>query len=330
MQPDLHPSWQSESRDVPDDAPDGQPVTVNARRDAPVPSPQTVSRRPAAAFGIVLALGLLAAVYGTSSLLHGQTSPAPQTQTQTGPTVRITESGFDPPILAVRPGDTVTWINESSIPHLLSSQDIETVDGPLDTSPVFPDSSMAVTIAQDAKTGTFRYVSLTSTLSGELTVDTAAPVAGLSSARASSLATADPPAAPSSAVAAAPSSAPMEPSTPRSSLRPLPPVPSSAPDVPVIPTAAVGTLPRNPYALNRPDYVDPVQPSSPSSARSSSSASATVHAGAPLEPPTVTRHTPTSQPGTGPDDWAVVVMAVVAMGTLLVHARKRTAWTYRD
>lgn len=317
MSPDLHPSWQNE--------PGAEPVPVRIRpSQEEQPRRVTVSRRPAAVAGILVVLGVMASVYGTHDLFPGQAVGT--TPVTTGITVRITETGFEPAKVSVRPGDTVTWINQSTIPHILTSESVETVDGPLDTSPIFPESSVAVTIAKTAKTGTFTYISQTSVLTGQLEVNTATPTSVVSSVVVSSASSVN-----NIPVSVAASSVPAQVavSSVRSVVRSTPssraPVSSRTPTpvVPVIPTTAIGAIPRNPYAINKPDYVDPVQPVSSASSKKSS----TAHAGAPVKA-SVTDHKPKTQPGSGPENWIVAFGALVALTALATQALRRKAWTY--
>lgn len=329
MSRDLHPSWLSE--------PGAEPVAVRVRETSAqqtAPARVTVSRRPAAVAGILVVMGVLASVYGTKDLFPGQLTIPLTGTADAALTIRITETGFEPKTLSVRPGDTVTWVNNASIPHILTSQDIETVDGPLDTSPIFPESSLAVTVAKGAKTGTFTYISQTSPHTGELVIDATAaassvastPVqnaAGSSAAPVPASSLAPPVAAVSSAPKAAASSKPKPASKPASSA----PAKEAIRDIPVIPTTAVGAIPRNPYAINKPTYVDPVQPASVAS--SSAATSKTTHAGAPQKPvASVTNHKPVSQPGSGPENWIVAIVSALSLCTLAAQAMRKQAWTY--
>ena len=327
MSRDLHPAWLSE--------PGAEPVAIRVRETAAqqaAPVRVTVSRRPAAVAGILVVIGMLASVYGTTDLFSGQLSMPLAAPADAALSIRITETGFEPKSLKVRPGDTVTWINNATIPFILASPDIETVDGPLDTSPIFPESSLAVTIAKGAKTGTFAYISQTSTDTGELVIDATAPAASAPSAPAQNTVVSSVPPAPVSAPAApvaAASSAPrpMSSSEQRSSVRPVSSAPAKAPaqNIPVIPTTAVGAIPRNPYAINKPSYVDPVQPAS------SAVSSKATHAGAPSKNvASVTDHKPVSQPGSGPENWIVAIVSIVSLCALGMQAMRKQAWTYNE
>ena len=332
MSRDLHPAWLSE--------PGAEPVAVRVRETAAqqtAPARVTVSRRPAAAAGILVVMGLLASVYGTQDLFPGQLSAPSSTTTDAALSIRITETGFDPKTLSVRPGDTVTWINNAAIPYILTSADIETVDGPLDTSPIFPESSLAVTIAKGAKTGKFTYISQTSTDTGELMIDAAAAPASAPSPATNAVVSSAAPAPVSSVTAppvAAVSSAPrVSPSSqPRPSPQPMPARSEAAKappqNIPVIPTTAVGAIPRNPYAINKPSYVDPVQPTS---SKASVASSSKGHGGAPSKPvASVTDHKPTSQPGSGPENWIVAIVSVLSLCALGMQAMRKQAWTYNE
>lgn len=52
------------------------------------------------------------------ALANAQTAPPPS-----GAVVRIANFTFTPPVLAIRPGTTVTWINDDDIPHTVVAND---------------------------------------------------------------------------------------------------------------------------------------------------------------------------------------------------------------
>lgn len=54
-------------------------------------------------------------------------SPAPATKTPTqsassgGNTITIKDFAFDPPVIAIKPGTTITWVNQDTSPHTVVS-----------------------------------------------------------------------------------------------------------------------------------------------------------------------------------------------------------------
>lgn len=332
----LHPHWRSDA--------DERPVRISVAGALPESAPERVmiSRRPAAVAGVLLVAATVLAVYGPSALFSGQTAPAAPAAPAGGQLViRITETGFEPATLTVRPGATVTWQNDASIPHILTSDTLQTADGLLDTSPIFPASNLAVTVAANAPEGTYDYITQTASFSGAIVVSAQAPTPGAPqqqplqtpSSAAASAVPSPPPAqqAVSSAasaqelpVAAVSSAAPASKApAPKKSAAAKASAAAQPRDIPIIATTAVGAIPRNPYALNRPNYAEPVQPAVSSAGSASSVRSAAPEA-------SVTKHRPAAQPGTGPGDWAVAVMAMIALCTLFVHACRSKAWAYGD
>jgi plastocyanin len=62
---------------------------------------------------------------------HAQAGPPPAA------VVRIANFTFTPPVLAVRPGTTVTWINDDDIPHTVVANDKSFRSPVLDTGDRF-------------------------------------------------------------------------------------------------------------------------------------------------------------------------------------------------
>lgn len=157
----LHPHWRSTE--------DERPVPVRAAPrmgdDTPLSAPrQTVSRRPAAVVGMLLAVGVGMFAMGGYSLLRGQAAG--------DVIVRITAQGFVPAVITVKPGDTITWSNEDSIPHLLSSATARTVTGPLDTPPIYPGTTYSDTIDPTATKQTHQYGAKTAAdMTGQIVID---------------------------------------------------------------------------------------------------------------------------------------------------------------
>ena len=86
--------------------------------------------------------GLAAAVALTAPLLLGAAAPIPAL-------VKVDNFTFAPATLAVRPGTTVTWVNEDDIPHAIAADDHAFRSKVLDTQERFSTTF--------AKPGTYSY-----------------------------------------------------------------------------------------------------------------------------------------------------------------------------
>lgn len=235
----LHPHWQpTEEKDSGQRTEDRGKIQKGFTVPSPtsqVHSPRTVSRRPAATLGVLLALSL-------GVVMLRDDSPLVSTVTDDTLTITIREKSFDPDTLRVRPGQTVIWKNESTIPHIIASETLTTSEGQsLQTSPVFPGGTSEYTVPLTATLGKHEYLSQTSKLSGRLTIESAAPSAGTTTsvtdlAAPFDLAPSDSSTAPTSTSTEVPAS------TPTVSL-PLPKNPHTVGNLPAIGTAhPPGTL----------------------------------------------------------------------------------------
>jgi len=92
---------------------------------------------PRAAAALVAAAGLLLA-----ASCHGANSPARHTVIMEG-------TRFEPEILAVRPGDTVVWINRDPFPHTATAR-----SGAFDSKSIGPERSWKF---RPKKSGVFPY-----------------------------------------------------------------------------------------------------------------------------------------------------------------------------
>lgn len=264
----MHPHWQSTEEE--------QIVPV---RDASAPQApaRNVSRAPAAIVGILLMLGVAAFSFGGLEALIGQvTNPTPDV------TIRILQSGPEPATVDIRPGQTIRWINEDQIPHVLTSETLPTQDGkPFSSTAIFTNSDYFYTVPLAAIDGTHEYISETSPeLAGEIVITTAVAVASSSSA---------PVVVPAPIV-----------SSSSSSIAPLPlPVSSAAPQpLPIeqISSASVTPLPANVIAVN--PHVVGTRPTGGSSASRKT---------------VVTDHKPTKHTESGPEVWIVLGCSVIAL-----------------
>lgn len=161
----MHPHWQAtDSDETPSVSVDSMSATPT--QEAVIRKPATVrtaSRKPAAALGILLVLGMGYASMGGSFALLGQVAGAKAT-------VTLTADGPDPETLTVSPGATVEWKNKDAIPHILSFENLTSGGKPLETSPIFPDATVTMLVPKTTKAGSYDYISKTSDLSGTIVI----------------------------------------------------------------------------------------------------------------------------------------------------------------
>lgn len=167
---DLHPHWQATD--------DEAPVPVRVKGAAAPSVSAGVSRAPAAVVGIlaIAAIGFFA--YGGMDVLTGQiATPTPDV------TIRITQDGPVPPSAEIRPGQTIRFLNEDQIPHVLTSETLPTDDGqPFGSPGLFTNEDYFYTVPPTAQAGTHEYISETEEdVSGEIVIVTEAAAASSSS-----------------------------------------------------------------------------------------------------------------------------------------------------
>lgn len=150
----IHPHWQSTDEDE-------RPVRIHSAE----PATQTVSRRPAAIFGIALSLLIGTAVFTGLRGMYAQITTEKKT-------VRITAEGLAPTVITVEPGETILWINEDSIPHLLASETLMESNGePFAPPAIFPGNEYEFIVPVTAAGGTHSYISQTSSdISGQIVI----------------------------------------------------------------------------------------------------------------------------------------------------------------
>jgi plastocyanin len=140
----LHPHWQSTGQE---DEPPGHAVRIPIAVSSP-------SRRPAACAGILLFFGigffLLRGLWFEEAL---QTRPV---------VIRITANGVEPPVVSASAGGEIAWVNDDTVPHVLTSQTMPTTGGPLVTPLLFPGERYSAVLAPDAEPGRHAYASQTS------------------------------------------------------------------------------------------------------------------------------------------------------------------------
>jgi plastocyanin len=154
----LHPHWQSTNDDDASASSSPPPIQKSApTRVDIVPA----SRLPAALVGIVVVTvvgitlagawkPLLAQVTGSE-----QTPAAPVSATTTSSKpaaalaveIHITKDGFSPASVVVQPGQKITWINDQTIPHILTSATLRNQSGSyLNTPAIFPKGKGSFTV----------------------------------------------------------------------------------------------------------------------------------------------------------------------------------------
>jgi plastocyanin len=250
---ELHPHWHSDDDErivhirsasrASNTAPKGTARKAKTRTTRPF------SRRPAAVTGILLALWAGFAVIRETGYLGAQLAPD-------HPVITIDEIGVNPTVVTVAPGQTVEWVNEDTIPHIITSDTLATTTDPmLETPTIFPGSSETVTIAPDAMAGSYTYISRTKqTITGVIVV-----------ASSSGELPQEPPTLLPPTTVTLPSPPPLQPSIAPAIVEPqnlggesltlMPPVPPTPPSA----SAVSDTLVQNPYAIQTqtriPEYV---------------------------------------------------------------------------
>jgi plastocyanin len=279
----LHPHWQTTD--------DDQPVRVSAvSRNAPAqkqsPKIPRAKRSPAAFIGILVFLGIGFYAFGGMNSLLGQAT--------TSIDVTIMQDTMNPSSITVQPGQTITWKNSSTIPHILHSDTLRD-DRSLafESTAIFPQGTYSFTIPTNTPSGSYAYISKTSpSINGVIVVSTNA-----------------------SATTQTVSSAPAQPVAPiaqasSSSFAPIPaattPVvsSSSAAAVSQVPEQ-LGQIQTNPHTIaNGSDMLPPrAQPGTNVSGN-------------------VMQHTPTSQPTTGPGMWLTVCLGASSLWVVMKRAMK--------
>ena len=143
----------------------GAAVTADAvSKRSPIPL-SAISRQPAAIVGILIAVTAGAVfLYGDDMLTA---------QVASGIEIRITSEGFVPNRITVAPGQSITWKNEDSIPHVIASTTLPTTDSsPLESPPIFPGQTFTTAVTAEAKNGPYPYISRTASIDGEITLGT--------------------------------------------------------------------------------------------------------------------------------------------------------------
>lgn len=162
----IDPVWQSE---------DDEPVEVTVKdASAPQYNERTgvqISRRPAAIVGMLIVIGIGFSFFHGVENLTGQLASEGLQQT-----IRITANGFEPANPEVEHGQTITFVNDQDVPHIIESETLCSDTGfCLMTSTLFNGDSDNFTITQDIQPGSYEYFSsIDASLVGQIIVVTQA------------------------------------------------------------------------------------------------------------------------------------------------------------
>lgn len=196
---DLHPHWHSTADDetgkrVPNPPKTKNPVRVSVR---------SASRMPGATAGIVVfaLIGFTVAggwqalnVTDMTGMWHALTAQVGTPESSAPVQVAATDlpaveihitgtSGFQPEKVTVKPGQKITWINDQSIPHILTSQTLRNGSGVyLNTPAIFPGARESFTVGPNEPSREHSIGSTTDqTLHGTIVVSSSGDSAGSSS-----------------------------------------------------------------------------------------------------------------------------------------------------
>jgi len=160
----IDPVWQSE---------DDEPVPVTVKETDPTKEVDLtgvhVSRRPAALVGMLVVIGIGFSFFRGVDSLTGQLASEGLEQT-----IRITAEGFLPTAAEVEHGQTIIFVNDQDIPHIIESETLCSDTGfCLMTSTLFNGDQDTFTITPDIQPGRYEYFSsISSELIGEIVVVT--------------------------------------------------------------------------------------------------------------------------------------------------------------
>lgn len=153
----LHPAWQSEDEEVP-------VHIVSKQQNTPA---KEISRRPAAIVGMLLVVGAGFLFFLDIESPTGQLVDLPVS----GPSIRITDTGFMPSTLDVRHGETITWVSETDFPLTVTS-DVLCSDNNfcLQTDPLTTGNQQSFTITQGMASGPYTYYTKETGMQGQIIV----------------------------------------------------------------------------------------------------------------------------------------------------------------
>lgn len=137
---DIHPHWQEEEE---------TPVAVRVKTHEN--EPKTLSRRPAAIFGMIAVLVIGFFLFEGTNVLRGQVA--------SGPTVLIAEGIILPESIEVEHGQTITFINDREALVTISSSTLCSDTGfCLETRPLERGEAATFSITPDMQSGTYEYI----------------------------------------------------------------------------------------------------------------------------------------------------------------------------
>lgn len=307
---DLHPHWHATGDEEPPApvAVKTSEATARGTRVAVTPA----SRLPAALTGVVLCTLVGFTIAGGWDALSAQVGnssssvAAPSTASAPLPAfvIRIAAAGgFDPASATVRPGQTITWINDQGIPHILTSQTLRDGSGAfLNTPAIFPGGRQSFTVGPREPDRPHTVTSTTDqSLVGTIVVSGSAQASASTSSRKSPLGTTDGVNLPSGVAASSRSSAKRSSSISSrksSSSRTVAPA-GSVRDAQVQPTPTYSGPPPTIDTFGDASFTPPSVPAPAGAAVAQNSY------------PPVTPEPP-GQPDTGPGVWIVSLMSVAA------------------
>lgn len=308
---DLHPHWHATGdEEAPTPVPVKTPASSGGVRVAVTPA----TRLPAALTGVVLCtlVGFtLAGGWDTLRAQVGNSSSsvaAPSAASTPLPAlvIRITGTGgFDPATATVRPGQTITWINDQGIPHILTSQTLRDGSGAfLHTPAIFPGGQQSFTVGLREPDRPHTVTSTTEqTLVGTIVVSGTTQASASTSSRKSPLGTTNGVNLPSGVAASSRSSAKRSSSSSRtssSSRANAAPAAGSIRDAQVQPTPTYSGPPPTIDTFGDASFTPPSVPAPAGAAIAQNSYP-------PVSP------TPPGQPDTGPGMWIVSLMSVAVL-----------------
>ena len=164
----IHPDWQAEEGDQ--DVPVHEKEQPQVEPDAPIEEGNTVSRSPAAIVGMLAVLASGYVFFQGVESLTGQASVGGER------TVEINADGLNPLVLEVEHGETIRWINNQEVPHIIESDTLCSDTGfCLRTNTLFEGDSDNFTITQDMASGTYDYFSsISGDINGQIVIVTTA------------------------------------------------------------------------------------------------------------------------------------------------------------
>lgn len=200
---DLHPHWHSTGDDegvIRPSAPEPEPVSESGGVHINI---QPASRLPAAIAGIaiftVLGITLAGGWRAVSDTFTAQVGGSGSSTSSSAGALTPVEihisgsSGFQPESVTVRPGQQIIWINDQSIPHILTSQTLRDGSGAyVNTPAIFPGARITFTVGPRETNRQHIVTSTTDqTLVGTVIVSASGPGKASSSSRKAPFGTTD-------------------------------------------------------------------------------------------------------------------------------------------